>query len=160
MGMTWRIVKAKHATSALDGEGARLFGSRWSSPGVRVAFTSETLSLATLEILVHFQSSSTLASYITFPVEFPDAVVQDFDHTLLPRDWRSYPPPMQTRNIGDGWVRSASSVVLKVPSAVIVHEHNFLINPSHPDFSKMVIGVPRPLDIDPRLARVKVSPHK
>jgi len=150
----WRIVKAKHASSAFDGEGARLFGSRWSLPGVRVVFTSETLSLATLEIMVHLQSSSILKSYVTFSVEFPEESVQDLDPALLPKDWRNAPPPLLTQIIGDDWVRSASSAILKVPSAIIVHEHNFLLNPLHPDFSKLVISVPRPLDIDPRLAYV------
>jgi len=93
-------------------------------------------------------------------VEFPEEAVQDLDPTLLPKDWRNSPPPLQTQIIGDDWVRSASSAILKVPSALFVHEHNFLMNPLHPDFSKLVIGVPRPLDIDPRPARVKVSPRK
>jgi RES domain-containing protein len=150
----WRIVKAKHALSAFDGEGARRFGSRWTSAGVRVVFTSETLSLATLEILVHLQSSSILTSYVTFSVEFPEEVVQDLDHTRLPKDWRSSPPSLPTQMIGEEWVKTASSAILKVPSAVIVHEHNYLMNPLHPDFSKLLISPPRPLDIDPRLAGV------
>jgi RES domain-containing protein len=155
MFKAWRIVKAKHASSAFDGEGARLFGSRWSSPGVCVVFTSETLSLATLEILVHLQSSSILRSYVTLSVEFPEEAVKDLGPILLPQDWRSSPPSLQTQIIGDDWVRSASSAILKVPSSIVIQEHNFLVNPLHPDFFKLVIGVPRPLDIDPRLAYVK-----
>lgn len=160
MMRAWRIVKAKHALNAFDGEGARLFGSRWSSPGVRVVFTSETLSLATLEILIHLQSSSILKSYVTFSVEFSEEAVQDVDHTLLPKDWRNSPPQLKTQIIGDNWVRSASSAILRVPSAVIVHEHNFLMNPLHPEFAKLAISVPRPLVIDPRLDRVEISPRK
>ena len=53
MGEAWRIVKERHAASALDGEGARLHGGRWNSAGVRVVYTSFAKSLAALEILVH-----------------------------------------------------------------------------------------------------------
>lgn len=49
----WRIVRWKHASSAFDGEGARLFGSRWTSPGVRVVFAAESRALAMLEMLAH-----------------------------------------------------------------------------------------------------------
>lgn len=49
----WRLVKQKHAATAFDGDGARLFGGRWNAPGSRVIYTSTTLSLAALEILVH-----------------------------------------------------------------------------------------------------------
>lgn len=147
----WRIVKAKHAGNAFDGEGARLFGSRWTSPGVRVVFASESLSLATLEILVHLQSSSVLASYVTFTVEFPEDLVQNLDRSLIPKSWRNSPPSPQTQRVGDDWVRSALSAVLRVPSAIVVHEHNYLLNPLHGDFSKLVIHGPTPLDVDPRV---------
>jgi RES domain-containing protein len=147
----WRIVKAKHAGNAFDGEGTRLFGSRWSSPGVRVVFASESLSLATLEILVHIQSSSILVSYVTFTVEIPENFVQDLDRSLIPKGWRNYPPSFQTQTIGDNWAASASSVILRVPSAIVIHEHNFLLNPLHDDFSKLAIAGPKQLDVDPRV---------
>lgn len=147
----WRIVKAKHAGSAFDGEGARLYGSRWTSPGVRVVFASESLSLATLEILVHLQSSSVLAGYVMFTVEFPEDFVQELDPSLIPKGWRNYPPSPLTQKIGDEWVASASSAIFRVPSAIIVHEHNYLLNPLHGDFSKLVIDGPATLDIDERV---------
>lgn len=147
----WRITKAKHAGEAFSGEGAWLFGSRWSSPGRRVAFASETLSLATLEVLVHLQKSSVLADYVLFTVDFPKECAQDLDRSLLPRSWRHFPAPPQLHALGEAWLRSASSALLRVPSAIIVHEHNFLINPGHSDFLRLEINGPRPLDIDPRV---------
>jgi RES domain-containing protein len=147
----WRIMKAKHAANPFDGEGARLYGSRWSNPGVRVAFASESLSLATLEILVQLQNSLPLSCYVVCTIEFDAELVQDLDRSLLPKNWREFPSPPQVREIGDDWARTASSVVLRVPSVVVVHEHNYLINPIHEDFSKLVIGDPLPLDIDSRV---------
>jgi RES domain-containing protein len=147
----WRIAKAKHAGTAFDGEGARLYGSRWSTPGTRIAFASESLSLATLEVLVHLQKSAPLGAYVVLTVEFPEELVKDLDRSLLPANWRDFPAPVPVRQIGDEWIRSGSSVLLRVPSVIIAHEHNYLINPFHSDFSKLATGGPAPLDIDPRV---------
>ncbi|MDR3557256.1 MAG: RES family NAD+ phosphorylase [Syntrophobacteraceae bacterium] len=149
MPTAWRIAKKNHAANGFDGEGARLYGSRWSTPGTRVAFASESLSLATLEIVVHLQNSAPLASYVVFTVRFPEDMVQELDPSVLPKNWRSFPAPPRVRQIGDDWVKSNSSVLLRVPSVIVVHEHNFLINPEHSDFSKLIISGPEPLDIDP-----------
>ncbi len=151
MPRAWRIIKAKHAASAFTGEGARLFGSRWSSPGTRVAFASETLSLATLEVLVHLQKSGSLAGYVVFTLDFPEELVQELDRSILPRNWRKSPVLPQVQSIGDRWVKNVLSVMLRVPSTIITHEHNFLINPAHDDFPKLIIGGPSPLDIDSRV---------
>ena len=45
------------------------------------------------------------------------------------------------------------TVCLKVPSAVVRGEHNFLLNPRHRDFSKLRRGPPVPFEFDERLAR-------
>jgi RES domain-containing protein len=148
MPVAWRITKTKHATNAFDGEGSRLYGSRWSTPGTRMAFASESLSLATLEIVVHLQNSSPLASYVVFSVEFSEDLVLDLDLHLLPKNWRSFPAPPQTRGIGDEWIKSNSSVLLRVPSTIVAHEHNFLINPLHHDFPKLIFHGPLPFDVD------------
>ena len=151
MPVAWHITKKKHATNAFDGEGARLYGSRWSTAGTRVAFASESLSLAMLEIVVHLQNSSALASFVVFTVGFSENLVQDLDLKLLPKNWRSFPAPQQTQRIGDDWIMSDSSVLLRVPSAIVAHEHNFLINPMHRDFPNLILQGPLPLDVDGRI---------
>lgn len=147
----WRIVKAKHATHAFDGEGSRLYGSRWNSPGVRIVHVSATLSLATLEIIAHLQGSTLLPHYVAFFAEFDPSFVERVDIADLPVGWRSSPPPSSVRQIGDLWVRRASSPVLQVPSALIPLESNYLLNPSHSDFSRIVVSPQMPLDVDPRV---------
>ncbi len=153
MALAWRITKTGNAGNAFDGEGARLFGSRWSTPGRRVAFASETLSLATLEVLVHLQTSSLLASYVTFSVEYSESCVLRLDTDLLPPDWRRFPAPLELHDIGDRWISESSSLLLRVPSAIIPQEFNFLINPRHEDFPKLKIMGPIPFDMDRRLFR-------
>ncbi len=149
----WRVVKVKHASHAFDGEGSRLYGSRWNSPGVKIVHVSETLSLAILEIVAHLQSSTPLPQYVVFTVAFDKSLVERIEMAELPTDWRASPPPSAVQQIGDLWVRRASSAVLEVPSALIPHERNYVLNPSHPAFTRLVISARMPLDVDSRVFR-------
>ena len=146
----WRIVKTRYSADAFSGEGARLYGGRWNTSGTPIVYTSGSKSLATLELLVHLHTSS-LRSFSVCPVDFDDSLVESLDTAMLPRDWRASPPPNSLQTIGDDWISRGSSVVLRVPSAVIDSEHNYLINPAHKDFKKLVIGSMEVLEMDPRL---------
>jgi len=146
----WRIVKAKHAATAFDGEGARLFGGRWNSPGTRMIYTSATLSLAALESLVHL-SPPVLFKYVAIPVEFDESLIEKLPASALPADWTEEPPSPSTQSIGDHWVKEARSAVLEVPSVIINAEPNYLLNLEHRDFKNVSIGKPVPFAFDPRL---------
>ena len=149
----WRISSVKFAGNAFDGEGPRVNGGRWNSPGVRVSYSAESLSLATLEVLVRLLSQAILKDYTVLTIDFPLETAMEVDVTTLPANWRASPPPETLQAIGNAWVESGRSLILRVPSAVIPVDHNYLINPSHPDFARVVIGNPTPLDIDPRVLR-------
>ena len=151
MVRAWRIVKTRYADHAFTGEGARLYGGRWTSPGVRAVYTSSSLSLATLEILVHLQGSGPLVSYSVCSVDFPEALLEDLDAGALPKNWREYPAPVELQKLGDAWIRGGSSVVLRVPSVVVPWEHNYLLNPVHPDFPTLQFSRLEPFDMEPRL---------
>jgi RES domain-containing protein len=150
---SWRIIQARYADRAFEGEGARLFGGRWNRPGTRMIYTSESLSLATLEILVNLDSPDTLDQYLSIPVEFDEELCKALEFDALPGNWASDPPPPGTQQIGSNWVAARESAVLVVPSAVVRREHNFLLNPEHPDFSQVRIGNPSEFALDPRLVR-------
>ena len=145
----WRIVKTRHSADAFSGEGARLYGGRWNSAGIAMVYAAGSKSLATLELLVHLHN--TLRSFSICPVDFDDSLVELVDPATLPRDWRDSPPPISLQVIGDDWISRRSSVVLRVPSAVIDGENNYLINPAHTDFKKLVIGSMEVFKLDPRL---------
>jgi RES domain-containing protein len=153
MGRAWRIIKKMYADRAFDGEGARLYGSRWTTPGLAVSFAAESLSLAMLEVLVHLQSSASLTDYVVYDVLFPDDLVEQLDRTILPPSWRDSPAPPELQAIGDAWVRGGSSLLLRVTSVIVPHESNFLINPAHLRFPELAIRGPDPLEIDPRVFR-------
>jgi RES domain-containing protein len=148
----WRITKRKHAKSAFSGEGARLYGGRWNSPGTAVIYTAQSQALAVLEVLVHLDSAELLKKYVLFEVSIDEEHMADLDTSVLPRNWKADPPPAKVQMIGDDWVRSATSAVLRVPSTLVPGESNFLLNPRHEDFSKLRIGKAFPFQFDPRFA--------
>lgn len=149
MSPAWRIVKARHAATAFDGEGARLNGGRWNSVGVRAVYVSVTKSLAALETLVHLTTPVT-ATFVFIPIEFDDALVEVVPAKSLPAGWNAEPPSPISQKIGDAWVKTARSAILALPS-VLTGETNYLLNPAHPDFKKISIGKPEPFTFDSRL---------
>jgi RES domain-containing protein len=149
----WRLVKARYAAAAFDGEGARLHGGRWNSPGTRVAYASDSIALAALEVLAHLQSTVVLQAYSLASLRFPEEGVEVLQPRSLPARWRRFPSPPENQAIGDQWVAQGRSLILRVPSAIIPTAANFLINPSHPDFGKIVIERPERFAFDPRLLK-------
>jgi len=151
----WRITKQEHAATAFSGEGARLYGGRWNSPGVSLVYAAQSRALAALEILVHLESPALLKKYLLFEVSFESEDLQQLSLNDLPTDWRSNPAPRSTQAIGDAWAATLASPVLLVPSVLIPGESNFLLNPRHSRFSELRIGDPVPFEFDPRLAAKK-----
>jgi RES domain-containing protein len=149
----WRLVKSRHAPAAFDGEGARLYGGRWNSPGTRVAYASDSVALAALEVLAHLQSTAVLQAYSLATIRFPESVVEALDAATLPADWRRFPSPPENQTVGDAWVAEGRSLVLRVPSAIVPSASNYLINPAHPRFTVALVEKPEVFAFDPRLLK-------
>jgi RES domain-containing protein len=126
-----------------------LLGGRWNNPGTCIVYTSESRSLAMLEILVHLRYPAFLKDFVAFQVEIEEFLIERLDR--LPRAWQQNPAPTSVRAVGDAWVAEGRSPVLQVPSAIIPAEHNYLLNPRHAKFSKLRIGPPLSFRFDPRL---------
>lgn len=150
----WRLTTAAHASHAFDGEGARRYGGRWNRPGTAVVYTAATLSLCALEYLVHVDASLAPPKLVAIAVEIPaDVALRELTIADLPAGWRAYPAPERLLDLGSAWVRAGETVGLAVPSAVIPHEQNLLLNPAHPDFPRLRILPALPFAFDPRLWR-------
>lgn len=148
----WRISKRKYANSAFSGEGARRFGGRWNSRGRSVVYLSDTLSLAALETFVHMEISDADNLLVCIKVEVPDSIaIETISVSQLPSNWRNLPAPTTLAEIGDKWFDAGQTAILVVPSAIIPVENNYLINPLHPDFSKIQIHPPQAFELDPRM---------
>ncbi len=149
----WRIVKQKHASTAFSGEGARLFEGRWNSAGVPMVYCSAHLSLAALEILVHTQPVTMRDKYRAFRVAWDHRMMTSLEVSDLARGWNAQPPTNVSRKIGNDWIKACKSAVLAMPSAIVPLERTFLLNPKHPDFTKIKIEDGGAFTLDPRLRR-------
>ena len=116
-------------------------------------YTSSSMSLSALEMLVHLGRSRSLPSYVVFSCRFNDSLVEAVDVSQLPKDWRAFPALPALAAIGDQWLKRGTSTVLRVPSAIIDAEDNFLLNPLHRDFAKIRISPPQHFELDLRLLR-------
>ncbi|MFY9675211.1 MAG: RES domain-containing protein [Terriglobales bacterium] len=149
----WRICRAIHAAGAFSGDGARLFGGRWNSPGVKVVYASSSLALAAIETFVHLEPNLRPDDLVSIEAEIPAGVhVERLDLHSLPRRWHESRDDT-LRSKGDHWVRSGKAVALLVPSAAIRGEWNLLINPEHADFRKLKIEKPTAFEFDLRMFR-------
>lgn len=119
-------------------------------------YVASTRSLAVLEMAVHLHRSAILESFVLIPCQLDEWLVSAVDRGALPADWRSDPPPSELAAVGDTWIREHRSPALAVPSAVIPEELNYLLNPAHPRFPQIRIGVPQAFEFDRRL----IEPRK
>lgn len=148
----FRLVKARFAERAFDGEGAKLAGGRWNSKGITVAYAADSIALAALELLVHLHSHEILNHYRLCSIGLAAADILTLDERDIPRDWRDDPPPSSTARLGNDWVKAQASLALMIPSVVIPKQHILLINPAHPDFKKVRKTIRNePFVFDPRL---------
>ena len=147
----WRIVNVRNAATAFSGDGSRRSGGRWNSRGYRAVYLADSLALATLEVMVHGVSYETLQNYVCILATIPKKIIQEVDQKSLPRNWRNDLPPAELRELGDRWLNEQKSAALKVPSAVIPVEFNYVLNPRHKDFGKIEIAEPLSLAFDKRL---------
>jgi RES domain-containing protein len=150
--LVWRLTAPRYAERSYTGEGARLYGGRWNHPGTPIVYTSDTLSLAALEYFVHLEPDIAPEHLAARAAELPaDLRIPVLSLADLPAGWRTYPAPERLKDLGTGWVRSRVSVALSVPSTVIPHERNILLNPLHPDFAKVRLLLPEDFSFDPRM---------
>jgi RES domain-containing protein len=143
----YRIADARHAPEG--GEGARLHGGRWNSPGRAVIYACETKSGALLEKLVH-TSGHMPKHQVCVTFEAPDSLRIP---SLDPREIRGWDEAdmIASRKAGDAWLEKAQSAALYVPSVVFDVERNVLLNPAHPDFRRIKVIGTGPVRWDERL---------
>ncbi len=147
----WRIARWVHRE--LDGRGGLFASGRWHTIGRPVVYAASQLSLAALEVLLHTDPDLIPDDHRAFELDVPEDMRSDrLDASTFPPEWRS-PAFEGCRPIGDAWLATRRAATLRVPSALIPEEHNFLINPLHPEARRITIAGHRPFAFDPRLLR-------
>jgi len=148
----YRIGQAKYAQ---DRKGSGVDG-RWNSAGQYVIYTGGSLALSCLEKLAHTSGTSLYAGNFAVTIyRIPDKLkIKEITLNQLIKqnpDWNKVINYPDTQAMGDNWLQSRETAVLKVPSAIIDLEYNYLLNPAHPDFAKITIADIKPFEFDKRL---------
>lgn len=136
----------------LSGVGAAKFGARWNSKGTEVVYLANSRALAFAEVAVHLNLSNLPAGFSMLTVFVPtDVLVADLNVTDLDDDWNVFPENFSTQRIGDAFVDKMQFCILKVPSAVVKGDFNFVVNTKHADFKKIKITNQDDFPIDSRI---------
>jgi RES domain-containing protein len=140
----WRICRRPFAD--LSGEGARLYGGRWNSPGRPVVYAAEAAALAVLEVRVHLDLDWSLlpADYVLMAIDLSSLAIESLEEAT--DDPVAY---------GDAWLESRRSAVLSVPSVLVRESRNLLVNVAHPEASRASIASIRSFSFDERLWRAR-----
>lgn len=147
----YRLSREKFA-GTLSGKGAAIKGARWNSIGVELIYTAANRSLAMAEVAVHFTLATLPDDYAMITIFIPDDIsLQKLDIPDLPFDWNMFPHPITTQAIGDKFVTDNKCCVFQIPSAVTQGDYNMLINPNHPQFTKIKIIATEKFPFDKRI---------
>jgi len=147
----FRLSRKKYSI-ALSGKGAARFGNRWNSKGTEIIYCAGNRALAMAEVAVHINPAILPGDYLMVEIDVPGTVaIKTFDKSLLPANWNIFPHLLSTQKIGDGFIEENKFCILKVPSAVVEGDFNFLINPYHQDFKKIKITNSYDFPFDNRL---------
>ena len=149
----FRLAKTRYILDT-SGLGAQLSGGRWNLKGTPVIYTSQSRSLALAEFLVHTPLSLLPEDLSILAIEIPKKVTfAKIDLSQLKKDWNTYPASEDVIQIGQHWVLNKKSCVLKVPSAIIAQEYNYILNPLHEDFAFIKFGKPEKFILDSRFKK-------
>jgi RES domain-containing protein len=154
----YRLTKLRYQDQIFSGLGGLYAAGRWTLRGRPVVYTSGSISLAVLEYTLNYRRRGWVPASVLGRAVIPDEVPIDVVTLAdLPRNWSAPDPPSKLRDVGQRWLERDYSAVLKVPSAVVVEEWNYLLNPRHADFKKLALGKPKRYQFDRRLARERNS---
>ena len=153
----WRIAADTPLYQAHDpaGKGAELSGGRWNRPGTPMLYTSTSRSLACLETVVHLAADPLPLNRYLVRVTVPAAAwaaATEPDLSALV-GWDAEPVGKASLDWGTTWAKGKRTLLARVPSVIVPEEFNVLINPAHPDVSKLRAVKLRKWLYDGRLVR-------
>ncbi len=144
----FRLCHQKYAHD-LSGYGASRYGGRWNPVGTPVVYTAQSRSLALAEMLVRVKLPEALAAYAMMVVYAPDELALEGVDTAVHPDWRMAED--WTQRVGHDWAEAQRAALLRVPSAVVRSEYNYLLNPVHPASTQIRVIAQEPIFVNERL---------
>ena len=135
----FRLSKKKYAEE-LSGKGASKSGNRWNSKGTEIIYTAESRSLAMAELVIHLSLVTLPRDFVMMEIDIPETIkIKELKLSELQENWNQHPTAVSTQKIGDKFIGSTTHCVVKVPSALVNGDFNYLLNPYHKDFKKIKI---------------------
>jgi len=154
----FRLGKHVYRNQLFAGQGGLHASGRWTPRGRLVVYTSASIALAVLEYTVNYRHRGWVPSTVLGRATIPSSVrIATVSIDKLPANWFAPAPPIQLQSLGEEWLDRGEAAVLKVPSAIVTEEWNYLLNPLHSDFRKIRVGPPRPFEFDQRVTRSRKS---
>ncbi len=147
----YRLSTGKFAND-ISGEGSKIYGGRWNPKGLATLYASENISLCILEILVRATKKTSPDTYTLISLMIPDNRIFSIQDTKLKKSWKH--DLEYTQWIGEDFLKETPALCMKVPSAIVSQENNFLLNPMHKDFNRVKIISIEALELDKRLNQI------
>ncbi len=149
--LLYRVCRTQFAND-LSGTGSCIYGGRWNRPGMAAVYTSGSKSLAVLESLTNTPPGILINDFFILTLEIAGKIfIDEISEETLPKNWNEFPAPGILARLGDKWLKEGQNLLLKIPSAIISSESNFIINPAHEDFKKVKIIFTEKLELDKRI---------
>ena len=145
----WRLYRTRHGPG-LDGIGGMFADGRWHTLGERVVYFGGSAAIVVLERLAHTDPDLLPNDLRLALFEFSETVLETKveEFATLPPNWNR--DENAARLIGGRWRQQGSSCLLKVPSAILPEEPNFVLNPEHPEAKRLRLVRERRFTFDPR----------
>jgi RES domain-containing protein len=150
----FRLGKFAYRAQLFNGQDGLYASGRWTPRGRPVVYSSASISLAVLEYTVNYRRRGWVPATVLGRASIPANVrVQTVSIEDLPANWFAADSPPELHRIGGKWLERGETAVLKVPSAIVIEEANYLLNPLHEDFRKLTFSAPKIFSFDRRVAR-------
>ncbi|MBO0947379.1 RES family NAD+ phosphorylase [Fibrella forsythiae] len=144
----YRITRAIYTAQLVASGGS----ARWNTRGRFVIYTAGSRALACLENVVHRSGEGLQDLFRVMVINVPDTLpVETITLVDLPPDWSDYQNYDICQALGESWLRRGATPVMRVPSAIVPQEWNYLLNPAHPLFADIRLLRTEAFAFDPRL---------
>ncbi len=147
--LLYRIAKTPYAQD-FTGTGGLFGPGRWHREGTRIVYLAERVSLAELEVLANSRLTPRNQSLVTIEIS-DDVPVHSISADMLPTNWARIPYMQELADIAEQWIRERNFWIMRVPSVHSPNEHNYLLNPLHPEHQTLKIVSIEPHPFDARL---------
>ena len=135
-----------------DSTGASRTQGRWHILNQQVLYFSSSLALCVLELRANGVSFETIRNeyhYTMIKIDPDKFLFEKVSKSFYNKNWVLN--RQLTQDYGNKWYKNRKSLILKVQSAVLPIESNFILNTTHSDFSKLKFSKPGVIPLDSRV---------